>query len=119
MKPPEPLDEYEEYSRVLREGSRDPHYTLRLFVTGSTPRSARAIVNLRSILEKELQGHYDLVVIDVYQHPELAGREQILVTPTLVKILPPPARKIIGDLSDRERVLAGLDIVARSDPQNP
>jgi circadian clock protein KaiB len=89
------------------------HYRLRLFVTGTTPRSARAIRNIRAICEDNLAGRYDLGVIDIYQHPEHVRAEQIVVTPTLVKQLPNPARKLIGDLSDTARVLAGLDIVVR------
>ncbi len=89
------------------------HYRLRLFVTGSTPRSALAIRNIRAVCEEKLQGRYDLEVIDIHQHPEFARPEQIVVTPTLVKKLPLPVRKIIGDLSDKERVLVGLDIVPR------
>ena len=87
------------------------HYSLRLFVTGTTPRSARAIRNIRAICEDHLQGRYDLEVIDMYQHPERIQPEQIVVIPTLVKEQPLPLRKMIGDLSDTERVLAGLDIV--------
>lgn len=89
------------------------HYRLRLFVTGTTPRSARAIRNIRAICEENLAGRYDLEVIDIYQHPEHARAEQIVVTPTLVKHLPNPVRKLIGDLSDTPRVLKGLDIVVR------
>jgi circadian clock protein KaiB len=88
-----------------------PHYRLRLFVTGTTPRSARAIQNLRTICEDNLLGRYDLEVIDIYQHPEHVKAEQIVVTPTLVKQFPLPLRKLIGDLSDTERVLGALDIV--------
>jgi circadian clock protein KaiB len=90
-----------------------PHYRLRLFVTGTTPRSARAIQNIRTICEEHLQGRYDLDVIDIYQHPEHVKAEQIVVTPTLVKLFPLPVRKLIGDLSEKERVLAALDIVQR------
>jgi circadian clock protein KaiB len=85
-------------------------YRLRLFVTGTTPRSARAIQNLRAICEEHLQSRYDLEVIDIYQHPEHVTAEQIVVTPTLVKQSPLPLRKLIGDLSDTARVLAALDI---------
>ena len=89
------------------------HYRLRLFVTGTTPRSARAIQNLRTICEENLQGRYDLDVIDIYQHPEHVKAEQIVVTPTLVKQFQLPLRKLIGDLSDTKRVLDALDIVPR------
>jgi circadian clock protein KaiB len=86
-------------------------YKLRLFVTGSTPRSTRAIENMRKICEENLKGQYDLEVIDVYQNPEATRDLQVVATPTLVKILPEPLRRIIGDLSDKERVLAGLNLM--------
>jgi circadian clock protein KaiB len=85
-------------------------YKLRLFVTGSTTRSAKAIENMHRICEENLQGRYDLEIIDIYQHPEATRELQIIATPTLVKILPEPLRRIIGDLSNRERVLAGLNL---------
>jgi circadian clock protein KaiB len=89
-------------------------YKLRLFITGSTPRSTRAIDNLRKFCSENLQGQYDLEIVDVYENPEATREQQIVATPTLVKILPEPLRKIIGDLSDRERVLAGLNILPMS-----
>jgi circadian clock protein KaiB len=85
-------------------------YKLRLFVTGSTPRSTRAIENMRRICEESLRGRYDLEVIDVYENPEATRELQVVATPTLVKVLPEPLRRIIGDLSDTERVLAGLNL---------
>lgn len=85
-------------------------YKLRLFVTGSTPRSTRAIENMQKICDENLEGQYDLEIIDVYQNPEATRDLQIIATPTLVKILPQPLRRIIGDLSDKERVLAGLNL---------
>jgi len=90
----------------------DPgRYVLRLYVSGTTPRSSRAIQNIRAICEEKLQGCYDLEVVDIYQHPETMKSNQIVVTPTLVKSLPAPLRKIIGDLSDKERVLVGLGVL--------
>ena len=86
-------------------------YRLRLFITGSTPRSIRAIENMRRICQEHLMGQYDLEVIDVYQNPEATRDLQIVATPTLVKILPEPLRRIIGDLSNKERVLAGLNLM--------
>jgi circadian clock protein KaiB len=100
------------FEEALRHGLPAQHYRLRLFVSGTSPRSTRAIQNIRALCEERLQGRYDLEVIDIYQHPEHARPEQIVVTPTLVRKLPLPLRKIIGDLSDKERVLVGLDIVA-------
>ncbi len=87
-----------------------PRYVLRLYVAGMTARSARAISNIKQICEEHLKGRYDLQVIDIYQQPVLAQGEQIIAVPTLIKKLPPPLRRIIGDLSDRERVLIGLDV---------
>lgn len=88
----------------------ESRHVLRLFVTGATPRSTRAIKNLRAVLERELPGRYDLEIIDIYQDPQATRDLQIIAAPTLVKLLPEPVRRIIGDLSDRERVLRGLDI---------
>jgi len=85
-------------------------YVLRLFVSGMTPRSTRAVQNVRAICEKHLHGRYDLEVIDIYQQPTLARGEQIIAAPTLVKKSPAPLRFIIGDLSSTERVLRGLDL---------
>jgi circadian clock protein KaiB len=87
-------------------------FVLRLYVTGTTARSMRAIANLRRLCEQHLAGRYDLKVVDVYQQPELAAREQLLATPTLVKESPLPLRRLVGDLSDQQRVLAGLDLPA-------
>jgi circadian clock protein KaiB len=86
-------------------------YVLRLFITGTTSRSARAIANLRRVCEQRLHGEYDLEVIDIYQHPAAAREYQIVAAPTLVKMLPLPLRRIIGDLANEERILAGLDLV--------
>ena len=88
----------------------DRHFVLRLFVAGSTIRSARAIQTIRQICDTYLKGRHDLQVLDLYQNPEAAGREQIVAVPTLIRVLPAPLRRIIGDLSDQQRVLASLDI---------
>ncbi len=111
MKPVEENGHEFEIALALRAGA-DEHYSIRLFVTGSTTRSLRAVQNIRAICEAELPGRYDLEVVDIYQHPEFASSEQIVVTPTLVKSLPLPIRRIIGDLSDKGRVLVGLDLVS-------
>ena len=89
-----------------------PGYRLRLFVAGSTVRSRQAIDNLRHICAESLKGHVDIEVIDIHQQPELAKHHQIVAAPTLLKLLPLPARRIIGSLSETERVLRGLDFVA-------
>ncbi|MDF5713593.1 MAG: circadian clock protein KaiB [Rhizonema sp. NSF051] len=87
------------------------NYVLKLYVAGNTPNSVRALNTLKNILAQEFKGVYALKVIDVLTNPQLAEEDKILATPTLAKILPPPVRKIIGDLSDRERVLIGLDLL--------
>jgi circadian clock protein KaiB len=83
---------------------------IKLYVTGQTPRSLAAIENLRRICEEELANRYELVVIDVLERPQLAEDEKILATPTVIKELPLPIRRVIGDLTDTERVLVGLDL---------
>jgi circadian clock protein KaiB len=112
-------DDTRAFEKALAGEPDAAYYRLRLFVSGTTPRSARAIQNIRALCEEKLQNRYELEVIDIYQHPELVKPEQIVVTPTLVKKLPLPVRKIIGDLSDNERVLVGLDIVIRDVPVAP
>ncbi len=86
-------------------------YVLKLYVAGNTPNSVRALRTLQGILESEFRDVYTLKVIDVLENPQLAEEDKILATPTLAKILPPPVRKIIGDLSNREKVLIGLDLM--------
>ncbi len=85
-------------------------YLLRLFVTGASARTATAIANLRQICDEELSGSYDLEIIDVQEHPAIAEDERILATPTLIKSLPLPLRRVIGDLSDKDKVLLGLEL---------
>ena len=86
-------------------------FKLRLYITGQTPRSRVAIDNLKDLCQKELEGLYELTIIDVLERPQLAENEKIIATPTLIKDLPPPLKRVIGDLSDREKVLLGLDIL--------
>jgi circadian clock protein KaiB len=102
--------------RAAHELRRSP-YVLRLYVAGMTPRSTRAIENIRKICREHLEGRYDLQVIDIYQQPTLAGGEQIIAAPTLVKKLPVPLRRFIGDMSQTERILVGLDVRARAREQ--
>ncbi|HVO43929.1 MAG TPA: circadian clock protein KaiB [Aggregatilineales bacterium] len=83
---------------------------LKLYVAGPSPRSERAIVNLRHLCEEELRGRCDLEIIDILEQPQIAEDEKILATPMLIKVLPPPIRRLIGDLSNREKTLAGLDL---------
>jgi circadian clock protein KaiB len=90
-------------------------YSLRLYVAGSTPRSMLAVKNIRSICERHLAGHYDLEVIDIYQHPEAAAGAQIIAAPTLIKLSPEPARRAIGDLSNENKVLSTLSLPISDD----
>ena len=85
-------------------------YVLKLYITGRTPRSERAISNLQRICEEELSNQYEMIIIDILERPQLAEDEKILATPMLIKQLPPPLRRIIGDLSDTEKVVLGLDL---------
>ena len=87
-------------------------YVLRLFVTGSSPRSSAAIATIRSVCDEYLTGNYELEVVDIYQRPAVAVREQIVAAPTLIKQEPQPVRRMIGTLADRGRVLRGLDIIS-------
>ena len=90
------------------------HYDLRLYVISTTPQSMRAVANLRRICDEHLPGRYSLEVIDLAKHPGLAEGEQIIAAPTLVKKLPLPLRRLIGDLSQTDRVLLGLDLLGTS-----
>jgi len=87
-------------------------YVLKLFVTGKTPRAELAIANIKRICDEDLHGEYQLEIIDVLEKPELAESEKILATPTLIKQLPPPLRRVIGDLTDKEKVLFGLAVTS-------
>lgn len=104
--PPDKADAIESAATA----SQSQRYMLRLFITGMTPRSTEALASIKTICEQNLKGRYDLEVIDIYQHPELAKEAQIIAAPTLVKELPEPLRRLIGNLSDTERVLIGLDL---------
>jgi circadian clock protein KaiB len=99
--------------RALRAQTRQPRYVLRLYVTGVTPTSARAIQRVRAICEEHLRDRYELEVIDIYQLPALARGEQIVATPTLIRVLPKPLRRYIGDLSN-EKIVFGLDLRERT-----
>jgi circadian clock protein KaiB len=85
-------------------------YKLRLYIAGTSPRSSRSVMNIRSICQKFLLGRYDLEIIDIYQQPTLAREHQIIAAPTLIKEFPLPLRTLVGDFSDRERVLSGLGL---------
>ena len=92
------------------QNPKSKEYVLRLYVAGTTSKSIRAVANIKEICESSLKNRYDLEVIDIYQQPVLVKGEQIIAAPTLVKKLPLPLRKFIGDMSDTERILVGLDL---------
>jgi circadian clock protein KaiB len=99
-------------ARVARKPCNHPHkmYSLRLYITGQTPRSAASIRNLREVCDEYLEGRFELQIIDLYQRPELAKEAQVVAAPTLIKNLPLPLRRLVGDLSNKREVLLGLDL---------
>ena len=102
-------DAAERLERALAE-QEEARWVLKLYVVGATPTSRRAISALHKVCEEELAGRYTLEVVDIYQQPALAAGEQIIAAPTLVRELPLPVRRLVGDMTDRERVLVGLDL---------
>ena len=102
-------DATERYEKAL-EQSKKAKYLSRLYIAGMTPNSLGAIENIKKICQEHLEGRYELEVIDIYQNPVLAQGEQIIAAPTLIKELPSPLRKFIGDMSQTERILVGLDL---------
>ena len=107
-------DATEAFEKAVAGTPSEERYVLRLYVTGMTPRSTEAFATIKALCEERLHGHYELEVIDIYQHPQLAIDEQIIAVPTLVKQLPAPLRRLVGDLSNEERVLLGLDLRRKS-----
>jgi circadian clock protein KaiB len=104
-----PGDVTREFEETLDKAGTDT-YVLRLYITGSSEKSQRAVANVKKICEEHLWGRYELEVIDIYQQKVLVKDEQILAAPTLIKKLPLPLRRIIGDMSDKDRILLGLDL---------
>jgi len=109
-KPGAPSNDLAAFEAAVTAAHDTAHYVLRLYVTGTTPHSTRAIVNIRKICEEHLQGRYLLEVIDISLRATLAEGEQIIAAPTLIKKLPLPLRRFIGDMSQTERILLGLDL---------
>jgi len=107
----------DDFERLLEQSSHEK-FVLRLYVTGMTPRSTDAISHTKAICEEHLKGRYELEVIDIYQQPDLAQGEQIVATPTLIKKLPAPLRRLVGNLSNKHRVLVGLGIREASEAQS-
>jgi circadian clock protein KaiB len=101
-----------------RKKSRKPvgaRYILRLYITGQTRRSLQSVENLRALCDKYLPGQFDLEIIDIYQQPAMAKEGQIIAAPTLVKSMPLPLRRLVGDFSDKERVILGLDLTVEQE----
>ncbi|HEY1662683.1 MAG TPA: circadian clock KaiB family protein [Verrucomicrobiae bacterium] len=113
-KRPEPSSSTAEFEQLLKNAVAVEHYQLRLFVTGSSVRSTQAIENIRSLCEEYLHGRYDLEVVDIYQQPGEAADRQIIAAPTLIKELPIPPKRLIGNLADRDKVLVGLNLGKKS-----
>lgn len=106
------LDEFESALTSEKKGDK---YILRLFVAGINPKSRRAIENLKEVLEENLKDQYELEIIDIYQQPIFAKEDQIVAAPTLIKELPPPLRRFVGDLSNKERILLGLHLKSKNE----
>ncbi|MGE5443613.1 MAG: circadian clock KaiB family protein [Ignavibacteriales bacterium] len=117
MKKPHITDTTQKFEQAIAE-SHSAKFILHLYISGVTSQSTHAIMSIRKICEEHLEGRYQLKVIDVYQQPALAKEEQIIVVPTLIKSLPLPLRRLIGDLSNNERILVGLGL-KRVDNQIP
>jgi circadian clock protein KaiB len=95
-------------------GTDSDKFVLRLYITGNTPNSIKAVANIKMLCEEVLRGRYEMKVVDIYQDPSQASEDQVVAIPTLVKTSPLPRRRLVGDMSSRERVLAGLGIVPRT-----
>ena len=108
-----PVNSTAAFEKAARAAAQEQMYVLRLYVAGINPRSSAAIRSIKEICEQHLQDRYDLEVIDIYQQPTLVKGEQIIAAPTLIKKLPVPLRRFIGNLADKERILVGLDLRAK------
>lgn len=104
-----PKNDVSEFEKLI-EKTKLEYFVLKLYISGSTPQSLTAIENIKTICEENLQGRYNLEIIDLYQNPDMAREANVIAAPTLVKQLPLPLRRIIGDMSNTERVLIGLNI---------
>jgi circadian clock protein KaiB len=108
-----PTKSVAEFEKAAKSAAKDKMYVLRLYVAGINPKSSTAIRSVKEICEQHLKDHYDLEIIDIYQQPALAKGEQIIAVPTLIKKLPDPLRRFIGNLADQEKILVGLDLITK------
>jgi circadian clock protein KaiB len=108
-----PVSRTREYEEALKAADGTESYVLRLYISGATPKSMRAIEHIKRLCETRLKGRYDLEIVDVYQQPDMVAADQVVAAPTLIKQLPLPVRQLIGDLSSEEHVLRGLDLIKR------
>ncbi len=106
------IDSTKEFQESAEQRKRQK-YVLRLYISGMSPRSIKAIENIKKICEENLKGRYELEVIDIFQQPQYVKKEQLLAAPTLIKKLPLPLRTLIGDMSDKDRLLVGLDLISK------
>ncbi len=112
-----PVDSTKEFEAAMAAKAKEK-YVLRLYVTGMTPKSISAIENVRRLCDQYLPNRYELDIVDIYQQPTIARDEQLIAAPTLVKKLPLPLRRFIGDMSHKEKILVGLDIVNQRSDKN-
>jgi circadian clock protein KaiB len=104
------VDSSSQFEKLLKKAARRAHYSLRLYITGTTERSNEAVANIRNLCEKYLADRYELEVVDIYQQPGKAADAQIIAAPTLIKRLPTPIKRLVGNLSDPEKVIVALDL---------
>lgn len=109
-----PINRADDFEKALQDRDQQK-YILRLYVAGMTSRSREAIASIKKLCEEHLQGRYEIEIIDIYLHPEQAKNQHVIAAPTLIKELPLPLRKFIGSLSDKERILKGLDILPKGE----
>ena len=108
---------YAEFEEASKNEAKE-RYVLRLYVSGMTPKSINAIENVRKLCEQYLHGRYELDIVDIYQQPDVAKTEQLIAAPTLIKKLPLPLRRFIGDMSNKDKILVGLDIIPEKNENN-
>lgn len=110
-------DSIREFEKAIKGEATDNKFVLKLYVSGATSRSSRAVENIRNFCEEHLKGRYALEIVDIYQQPGLLEKDQVVAAPTLIKELPPPLRRLIGDMSNKEKIMIGLNIVPKKEAE--